>query len=196
MWLWVQPRTHKWAIAGRYEPELYSAIKAHLPPTGVFWDIGAHIGLVAVPIAARGAAVVAVEPLPTNVERLRKAIGRNRLENVEIVPVAVGESHRKVKITEGESSTGRVADDGVEVTMITLDMLLEDHQPPDLVKIDVEGFENDVLAGAERLLQRRSSTLIIELHAWADNALTCTTLREAAYSLEEISPQHIVASPR
>lgn len=193
LWLYVQPRTHKWAMVGRYEPELYGAIKEHLPVGGVFWDVGAHIGLVAVPIAATGAVVVAVEPLPANVARLRNVVARNELRDFEVVPAAVGDSERNIRITEEESSEGRVGDVGVEVAMISLDMLLDGRHPPDVIKIDVEGFENEVLAGSTRLICEIRPTMIVELHSWADNSLTRSTLKQAGYSLKFLSPQHIIA---
>jgi FkbM family methyltransferase len=124
-------------------------------------------------------------------------IDRNRLANIDVVAAAVGETPGIVRISEGgESSEGRIGDVGLEVEMVTLDSLLErGTAKPDLVKIDVEGYENEVIAGAEHLLRDVGPTLIVELHPWADDAETRRLLETAGYSLRQITPQHILAVP-
>jgi FkbM family methyltransferase len=58
----------------------------------------------------------------------------------------------------------------VKVAAITLDDLLKDAQP-DLIKIDVEGFEYRVLLGAARILRYRHCRFLVEVHPWGDPTL-------------------------
>jgi FkbM family methyltransferase len=199
LWLLVQPRTHKFGVTGRYEPTQYAEIRRHLPHGGTFWDVGAHVGLIAVPIAALGIEVVAIEAHPANLERLQAVVARNKLGNLRVVGAAAGESNRRVRISDGESSSeGRVNDtEGSEVEMLTLDSLLDVNPAPDVVKIDVEGYEGRVLEGATRLLRDVHTVFLIELHPWAENsAVTRNRLLSADYVIQDISERHVLATPR
>ncbi len=130
------------------------------------FDVGAHLGDRAVAFAALGARVVAFEPQPHVARWLRLLVGRN--ERVTVRPEAVGArggtgrlsiSKRNPTVsTLSASWKDRVRDrnagfrgvrweDAVEVPIVTLDSLIETHGLPSFLKIDVEGFETEVLAG-------------------------------------------------
>ncbi len=66
-----------------------------------------------------------------------------------------------------------------EVSIRTLDSLIEEHNlAPDLVKLDVEGFENSVLLGAPNLLSKYKPIIFLELHPMA--------LKDLGSSLEDV----------
>jgi FkbM family methyltransferase len=111
--------------------------------------------------------VIVFEPLPQNVAIIERNVALNRLPNVEIVSGAVGASHGQV-LMDDASSNGQVIRDGLErrgvhVPMVMLDDYID--SAPDLLKIDCEGYEIEVLRGAERLLRERQPALHIEVHA-------------------------------
>lgn len=122
-----------------------------------FGDVGANVGSYTILAAGvRGAASVAVEPIVATAEKLRRNLGANKLtEKVRVEVCCVGAADGFVRMISDQDTTNRVAEaDGVgtvEVPMRTLDGIFAAGAPT-LLKIDVEGFEAAVLAGAENTL--------------------------------------------
>jgi membrane glycosyltransferase len=132
------------------------------------FDLGAHVGDRTGAFRALGARVVAIEPQPSLAKVLRLIYGRDR--GVAIEPVAVGRSAGKAVLklnlanpTVSTASEAFVqAADGapgwegqawtrvIEVPLTTLDDLIARHGLPAFIKIDVEGFEAEALAGLTR----------------------------------------------
>jgi FkbM family methyltransferase len=129
-------------------------------------DVGANIGyylLLAEGAVGPSGTIACFEPEPDNVAELRRNIAANRLQNVQVFPVAVGDTEGTVSLRSGINSG--VAADGsgdLTVSMCRLDDALA--SPVDFVKIDVEGFEGQVLAGARRLLRDDRPVLFVEIH--------------------------------
>ena len=129
------------------------------------FDVGAHVGDRVAAFRRLGARVIAVEPQPALVRTLRLLYGRDRAVTVE--PVALGRSEGTIElrinidnptvstaseafIRAAEGAPGWEAQAwtrtiGVPIT--TLDALIARHGMPAYIKIDVEGFEAEVLAG-------------------------------------------------
>lgn len=132
-----------------------------LPHSGVFLDVGANIGLYSTRVAyARGddVRVIAVEPDPELVARFRFNLSANKIENVEICPVALGDKRGTAELMLSESQRGRnrlrqgseveqARDTGIQVpTMPLLELCAQQSiKRIDVLKIDVEGFEDKVL---------------------------------------------------
>lgn len=164
----------------RYEPHMAHAIRESLPHGGVFYDVGAHVGLwslYAASVAGAAGRVVSVEPSEAFTWLERNTC---RIANVERHRVAVGDrSGEAVFHGQGLATSGslirsvtelnRAYSPGVPieaatVRLETLDALADGGPDPDLVKVDVEGYEAHVLAGARRLIDRASPTWLIEIH--------------------------------
>lgn len=130
------------------------------------FDIGAHLGDRSVAFASLGARVVAVEPQPLVAVWLRRIVGRHariivRTEAVgsEAGTARLAISRRNPTVsTLSESWPESIGDrhpgfqavrweDSIEVPVVTLDALIDAHGIPGFCKIDVEGFEAEVLAG-------------------------------------------------
>ena len=111
--------------------------------------------------------VIVVEPIPENVAILKKNIALNELKNVVVVLKAA--AARSGHVTMRPDSNGSVAYDGkfnngLEVESISLDDLAAElNIKPDFIKIDVEGFEYQVLDGAENILAT-TPALFVEVH--------------------------------
>lgn len=134
-------------------------------PGALAFDIGAHIGDRTGSFLRLGASVVVLEPQPRVFRALRLLYGKRkdtvlRCEAVGAKPgtldLFVNSDNPTIStaspdlISAAQSSAqwqGQVWDREINVPVTTLDQLIADHGLPDFVKIDVEGFECDVLKG-------------------------------------------------
>jgi FkbM family methyltransferase len=131
-------------------------------------DLGANIGLVSTLYARRYdlARVVAVEPVPANVEVLRHNLKANRVR-AEVVEAAVGPQPRRARFVLSEASNlGHLGEDGdLEVPVVTMPALLAKlGGRTDLLKIDVEGGEGALLVGADVSWLDNVHAIIAEIH--------------------------------
>lgn len=140
-----------------------------LRPGEMFVDVGANIGAFTVLAAgAVGARVMAFEASPDTLKILARNVRLNGLEDrVKVVHAAVGQSKSMVSFSVGLGTENRVdmkKGDGasIPVKMTTLDEELAS-DPPDLIKVDVEGFETQVVAGGVGTLKHpRLQAIIME----------------------------------
>jgi len=134
-------------------------------PGDLVFDIGAHVGDRIAALRRLDAQVVALEPQPALAFTLNVLYGRDR--NVTIERKAIGRSigtmRMMINIDNPTISTasyafvhaardaagweGQVWDKSIEVPATTLDALIATHGRPSFIKIDVEGFEEEALAG-------------------------------------------------
>jgi FkbM family methyltransferase len=146
-----------------------------LRPENLFLDVGANVGVYSVMASgAVGASSIAIEPAPETVKKLRRNILMNGLSaSVEILNVAVGQGVQTVRLTTGGDTTNHVIAEGehansCEVPMVSLDFALAG-RVPDLIKIDVEGFELPILRGSSRILADPAvQGIVIELNGSGD----------------------------
>lgn len=161
--LW-RSRLIYYGIPGR-KRRLKRFYKKFLSPGNLGFDIGAHLGNRANAWEALGARVVAVEPQPYLCQNMKRRF-RDK-EAITIVQKAIGAESGKQKmfisnlhptvssmavdwmeeVRQMTSFQGVQWDDEVEVEVITLDRLIENYGVPDFCKIDVEGYEYEVLQG-------------------------------------------------
>jgi FkbM family methyltransferase len=161
---------------GIYEMQIQQALVRELKNGETFYDIGANAGFFSV-LAARlvGSVgrVFAFEPLPENIESLEAQFSINSLNQCQSVPKAISNCSGTVSLILGDNnSMGRLAAAGntksmkaLMVESTTLDEFIQDNAPPNLIKMDIEGFETEALLGASKMLaSSRSPKLLIELH--------------------------------
>jgi FkbM family methyltransferase len=158
------------------------------------FDIGAHVGNRAWVWSGLGARVVAIEPQPDFAAFLRWLF-RNR-PAVDVVDAAVAANRGRLtlhisrrhptvttasdrfltSVAGAPSFQGVRWQDSCEVTAVTLDDLIRRYGLPAFVKIDVEGFESEVLKGLSRPLPALSFEYLAET---TDIALACVDRLEA-----------------
>jgi len=154
-------------------------LKTLLAEGDTFIDIGANIGDWTLPAAKRvgpAGRVLAFEPVPRMAEALRKSAWANRFRQLRVFEMALsnraGEADFSVeKENSGGSRLGPMQNDpgrtfsGSRVKVATLDEVVgaEALTAVALVKIDVEGFEAEVLQGAARTLKELRPALYFEI---------------------------------
>ena len=153
------------------DAELRFFARALLSDGSVVLDLGANIGVTSTLIAldTPGVRVIAVEAGPATVELLRDNLAANAISNVEVVHAAIGSSDGRVHFHES-SAFGHVTDDpqAVDVESVTVATLIDRHDVDrvDLIKIDVEGWEPDVIEGCGDVLERLQPIVWMELNTW------------------------------
>jgi FkbM family methyltransferase len=138
----------------------------------LFVDIGANVGVYTVLAAsAIGARTVSIEPVPQTFNKLCANLRVNNIVD-KVTPHNIGLGRQKatLRFTVEKDTMNHVIEDeswtgpSVQVPISTLDSLLKE-QSPTLIKIDVEGWESEVLAGAAFTLRSPSLLgLIIEMN--------------------------------
>lgn len=132
-------------------------------------DVGAHIGtmtIIAASLLAPGGRVLAFEPSPKFFAILQKNIALNTLsENVQLYQLAVGASVKETFINEAvaDDTTNHIDTVGTPVSQTTLDTHTKNYPVIDFLKIDVEGYELEVLKGARETLAK-TQTIYIEFY--------------------------------
>ena len=142
-----------------------------LKPADTFVDIGANIGSYTILASSQVKAnSISIEPLQETFKKLIDNILINKVEqNVKAFNIGLGSEIGKIHFTQSLDTINHVATkeeiDTIEVKIDTLDNLLMNEQCPSLIKIDVEGYENEVINGAEKILENQSlKAIIIELN--------------------------------
>ena len=167
-----------------YEPAMWVALMDRLMPGDTVADVGAYIGLYSVAMANRVGAkgrVYAFEPDPESYSRLCRHIELNRLrDRVRTFPYAVGAETTLLRFAAGQGSESTVVQtsgpDAGRIESVHLDSVFA-HERLDVLKIDVEGYEQHVLRGAVELLcdeARAPRAIFVEVHPLAWEAFGVT----------------------
>lgn len=153
-----------------HDAALDALYRRFVRPGDLVFDVGAHVGDRVGSFRRLGARVVAVEPQPSCAYAVRSIYaGDDRVAVVEAAcgarqgaiamyvnsanPTVSTASPEFVRAANGAGGwEGEVWDDRIDVPCVTLDLLVAEHGTPAFVKIDVEGFEDAVLAGLTRPL--------------------------------------------
>ena len=199
-------------VCGSFEPNEFAFLDRTLKPGMVFIDVGANDGYYTL-FAARkvgpGGRVLAIEPSSREREHLRRNLERNAIANVAVVPVALGAVAVTAELkladglhaghnTLGDFAHNDVVAAGTERVLVeTLDSLAARLEMTriDVVKIDVEGAEASVIAGARGVLMSMRPLLLLEIDDGALRAqrnsaqsLLATLRDELDYEILAFSP--------
>jgi FkbM family methyltransferase len=168
-----------------------------LTKDSVLYDIGAHVGFWEVALARKCRQIYAFEPAPTNFRRLQEHMQLNDLRNVVLANVALSDRSARLRFVE-KGGMSHVAEEGaIEVRAIRVDEFVEANPAPAVVKIDVEGYAPQVLAGMCETLSRARPNLLVELHDEPEQTGVSARLRGYGYTLNVSGrgyPRLVVAS--
>lgn len=152
-------------------------VKHLSPDKGLILDIGANIGQTSLWIAKYIKSdlvnIIAFEPYPSTYSKLKYNLSlNNNFKNISAENIALGNSNSKLYMTDcGSSNSGgftvnsvKINNDVVEVLQTTIDSYFKNNeQRINFIKIDVEGFEYQVLLGGEQTIKKDYPILFIEL---------------------------------
>lgn len=197
---------HLSMLFGTYEKVFSDAFSQRLPDGDVIYDIGANVGyfsLLAAQKCRQGGTVHAFEPVPELVADLEAMMDVNKLDGqVTAHTVALSDTNGSVRFyTPASAETGviaTVADDRklsdescMEVATVTMDSFVfeQGHQPPDVVKLDVEGAEACVLKGAQRVLSEHAPIVLAEVHGAIAAGDVWDVMAPLSYELALLTPE-------
>lgn len=178
---------------GSYELDTQKVIAEHATPGKVVYDIGANAGfftLLASVLVGEKGRVLAFEPLPDNVDSIRRHLRMNKISNVELRDVAVAGQEGEMSFQRGvNAAEGMLSDTGdIKVKVVTIDALVfkQETPPPDLMKIDVEGAELSLLEGARETLVRYAPIIVLSTHGEVVHKACLNFLKTLGYQMSTI----------
>jgi FkbM family methyltransferase len=132
------------------------------------FDVGAHQGIVAMmlgDLVGPMGRVVAVEATPHNADVARRNVELNGLGQVTVMHAAGADEPGVLRFSPRMNGHVAAEDEAsVEVRALTVDELTREHGAPQVLFIDVEGYELHVLRGARRTLESHRPDLFVEVH--------------------------------
>ena len=157
------------------ERYVVTKLRKIIKPGDICWDIGANIGFYTCLLASQvedAGAVIAFEPAARTCGYLKENVSLNQFTNVTVVNKGLGDKveqrqlyYSEAGLAEGTASlkyaNKRRASE--RVTLDTIDNRIRELPPPDFIKIDVEGYQLEVLRGGEHCLKTHAPLIMAEL---------------------------------
>ena len=180
-------------VSGRWEPYVKDILDNQAKEDDVLVDVGANIGIYAIPMAKKVKRVIAFEPHPKTSEILEKNIELNQLENIVLLKKIVGDHRKDVIFNLSQvpqesgiiDSRDKTMDPIVQMKCIDLDSALSTESKVDWLLIDVEGYELNVLAGAQNILRKFTPRIIFESYQEQSDAVI-KVLTNEGYTVNRI----------
>ena len=201
---------HPFIYGKGYETKVGPALNSAVKTGDTCWDIGANLGLYTKDLSelvGKNGFVRAFEPHPKTFNNLKKII---KNVNTEIHNIGFGDSKEKVRFSDLEDHTiNSIVDTSytgtyLEVEITTIDKVIveKNWEAPNIIKIDVEGFELDIVKGMSSTLYNKNLRFIlIEIHhkimenrKIKNGAHQIQKLLEnAGFDISWIDPSHLIA---
>lgn len=190
-------------LYGVYEPFILDLMSIHLREGMTFVDIGANIGehtMYAATLVGQSGNVYSFEPIPHIYMQLNDSVRKNHFEKIITTKnIALGEYdiEQKLHVSKNVGGSSLVHDDDTQETITVHvkngDKELAHIENIDMIKIDVEGYEYEVLHGIKSTLLKHKPTLLLEFSGElykkqerGHGAKILSLLRECNYSLFDI----------
>jgi FkbM family methyltransferase len=191
------------AIGAEFEPDTVTLLKLLCAESSRVLDVGANIGMTALAfseICPKGR-ISAIEPLPRTFQYLRRNVAEAGVRNIKLFNFALGSSDDSV-LMQGHPSNfacSFVADSyriptndhfAEKISVKRLDNAFSELSLDrlDLMKVDVEGFELEVFAGAREILSTYRPIVFLEMNHWCLNIYRRISIPEFRERLTRIFP--------
>jgi FkbM family methyltransferase len=187
------------AMGDNFEPHMVELYRALIGPDDIVGDIGANIGLTAILFSSLAHKVFAFEPSPSTFRILLDNLAKANVTNVETINLGLGAKRESLTITYARNNRagGYVSNkikpekDHVteEIRLDTLDRYFVDCEiKPTFLKIDVEGFEQNVIEGGRMLLEHNKPVVILEMNHFCLDVLQRITIPDYLDFMRNIFP--------
>jgi FkbM family methyltransferase len=169
-------------VEGVFEPEMSSLFMTLIRPNDIVLDVGANIGCTSILFGGLAKKVYSFEPSPTTFGYLQKNLSAANLLNVFAFNHGLGSHTSSETLTfSSDNRSGGFVSNKLHleaghltevITIVDGDSFLQEKNVDrvDFIKIDVEGFELEVLAGLKSVLKNSSPLVILEMNHWCLNA--------------------------
>ncbi|MBP9111877.1 MAG: FkbM family methyltransferase [Polyangiaceae bacterium] len=184
-------------LNGEFEPKELACIAQHLRAGDTFVDIGANIGIFSVFAGKHvgpSGTVISIEPEPANHELLLRNLLHNGLTTANVKHLALGDTKTKLTLYRDARNAGNPSlvrgnvvhyQDAHEVDVEPLDDVLSNVKNVHVIKMDVQGFEMNVLRGAKGVLEKHKPAILLEL--WPEGLERAgSSAREVLETLEKV----------
>lgn len=188
------------AMGKEFEPHMVQLFETLIEKDDVVADIGANIGLTALLFSGLAKNVYAFEPSATTYRILSQNLAQNNVRNVNAVNLGLGFESEVLTITFARNnrsggyvsnkirpSIGHITE---EIHIDTLDNYFTSvDYAPNFLKIDVEGFEQNVIMGGRNFLRRMTPTVVLEMNHFCLDVLQRITLPDFLDYMRSVFPR-------
>jgi FkbM family methyltransferase len=191
-----------------HEPFLTLLMSNEITEGSTIVELGANIGYYTTlecSFMHGNGKVIAIEPDKRSLTILKKNVAINQnSNNVEMINVAIGPDRRNGTILINKSynltsmntpSLGSKIGTEIGIDIVPLDDLVLNETKIDLIRMDIEGFEFEVIKGMKAVLEKFKPNLFIELHPIRDTDLMMSffeTLNAFDYQIKWAIPRHLI----
>ncbi len=171
-------------VGEEFEPATVRLFKQLVRPDHFAIDVGANIGMTSLALAMLAREVLSFEASPTTFQFLKINVLESGFDNVHVENVGLGGLHDAATITMarnnrsgafvsvGGTALSGHASENIQIAPLDYELMRAGRADTkvDFIKLDVEGFEMEVLKGATETLERHQPTVALELNHWCLNA--------------------------
>ncbi|HEX8955746.1 MAG TPA: FkbM family methyltransferase [Burkholderiaceae bacterium] len=187
-------------VKGEFEPHMVKLFRGLIDPHHTIFDIGANIGCTSILFSDMGKRVFSFEPSPSTYAFLALNIDTAQCGNVTATNVGLGKEAGNFELTFAKSNRSGAfvsnvtsASQGHQIERIEIakgDSFVTEHhiEKVDFLKIDVEGFERNVIEGLQETIRRDRPVVVLELNHWCLNVFQRTSVPDFLDFLRGIFP--------
>ncbi len=187
------------AMGQDFEPHMVELFRSIIGPNDIIADIGANIGLTALLFSNLVKFTYAFEPSPSTFNILRKNLEINKIKNVEIINLGLGQKFENLNITFARNNrSGGFVSEKIQlqggytterIQIDTLDNFFKNKNIiPTFLKIDVEGFEQSVISGGVNFLEKYQPTVVMEMNHFCLGVLQRITIPDFLDFMRTVFP--------